>query len=100
MQNVCKIFIPRYKEKMNWWWILSNPVDKISHKRAVRTILPTYIRETTLLVQIKKKTENPNGIKNPVKIEDANFVNKLRVPMQLLLLNIGPYVIYSRRSKM
>jgi hypothetical protein len=57
MQDVCKIFIPRYKEEMNWWRILSNPVDKISHKRAVRTILPTYIMETTLLVQINKKPE-------------------------------------------
>jgi hypothetical protein len=33
-----------------------------------------------------------------VKIEDANFV-KLRVAMQLLLLSIAPYVIYSCRFK-
>jgi hypothetical protein len=32
MQNVCKVFIPRYKEKMGWWGILCDPIDKISHK--------------------------------------------------------------------
>jgi hypothetical protein len=32
MQNVGKLFIPRYKEEMGWWRILRNPIDDISHE--------------------------------------------------------------------
>ena len=75
MQNVCEISIPRYEEKMSWWGILSNPVDKISQKWPVRTILSTYIIETALLVeQEKQQSKNTNKNRKYYRTPNLNLI--------------------------